>query len=104
MDSAKLWSPIRPEDYVTYASGPCPRLVIGYATYDPQIFEKLKGYFDLLINTLSVEIGWIQYLNLLDLDGTMVLVGLPEKKTPIGAAALINARRSVACSVIGGIQ
>jgi uncharacterized zinc-type alcohol dehydrogenase-like protein len=87
-----------------YASGPCPRLVISYATYDPQIFEKLKGYFDLLINTLSVEIGWNQYLNLLALDGTMVVVGLPEKKTPSGAASLINARRSVACFVIGGIQ
>jgi hypothetical protein len=30
--------------------------------------------------------------------------GLPEIKTPIGADALTNARRSVACPVIGGIQ
>ena len=60
---------------------PRPRLVIGYATHDSQIFEKLKGYFDLLINTLSVEIGWNHYLNLLALDGRMVVVGLPEKKS-----------------------
>jgi uncharacterized zinc-type alcohol dehydrogenase-like protein len=38
------------------------------------------------------------------LDGTLVVVGLPEKGTPIGAASLINARRSIAISVIGGIR
>ena len=75
-----------------------------YATSDPETFKKLKGYFDLIINTLSVEIDWDQYLNLLALDGTMVVVGVPEKKTPIGAAILINARRSLAGSVIGGIK
>jgi uncharacterized zinc-type alcohol dehydrogenase-like protein len=65
-----------------------------YATSDPETFEKLKGYFDLIINTLAVEIDWDEYLNLLALDGTMVAVGIPEKETPIGAALLINARRS----------
>jgi hypothetical protein len=30
--------------------------------------------------------------------------GSPEKKTPIGADSLTNARRSVACPVIVGIQ
>jgi uncharacterized zinc-type alcohol dehydrogenase-like protein len=33
----------------------------------------------------------------------MVVVGLPEKETPIGASSLINARRSLAVSVIGVI-
>ncbi len=75
-----------------------------YATSDPETFEKLKGYFDLLINTLAVEIDWNTYLNLLALDGTMVVVGLPEKETPIGAYSLISARRSLAGSVIGGIR
>jgi uncharacterized zinc-type alcohol dehydrogenase-like protein len=76
-----------------------------YATSsDPESFEKLKGYFDLIINTLSVEIDWYRYLNLLALDGTMIVVGLPEKETLLGASSLINARRSLAGSVIGGIQ
>jgi uncharacterized zinc-type alcohol dehydrogenase-like protein len=76
-----------------------------YATSsDQEGFEKLKGYFDLIINTLSVEIDWNRYLNLLTLDGTMVVVGLPENETPLGAASLINARRSLAGSVIGGIR
>ena len=75
-----------------------------YATSDPETFKRLKGYFDLIINTLAVEIDWDQYLNLLALDGTMVVVGIPEKKTPIGASTLINGRRSLAGSVIGGIR
>jgi alcohol dehydrogenase (NADP+) len=67
-------------------------------------FNELKGYFDLIINTLSVEIDWNLYLNLLALDGTMVVVGLPEKETPLNASSLINARRSLAGTVIGGIR
>ena len=27
-----------------------------YATSDPKTFEKLKGYFDIIINTVSVEL------------------------------------------------
>jgi alcohol dehydrogenase (NADP+) len=67
-------------------------------------FEKLQGYFDLILNTLSVEIDWNRYLNLLALDGTMIVVGLPEKETPLSASPLINARRSLAGSGIGGIK
>ncbi|MFZ0897413.1 MAG: zinc-binding dehydrogenase [Candidatus Nitrosopolaris sp.] len=69
-----------------------------------RVSRSSKGYFDLIINTLAVEIDWDKYLNLLALDGTRVVVGLPEKETPIGAASLINARRSLAGSVIGGIR
>ena len=75
-----------------------------YATSDPETFKKLKGYFDLLINTLSVEIDWDNYLSLLRLDGIMVVVGNSGKKSPISASTLINSRRSLAGSVIGGIR
>ncbi|HEY7569868.1 MAG TPA: NAD(P)-dependent alcohol dehydrogenase [Nitrososphaeraceae archaeon] len=75
-----------------------------YATSDPQTFKKLKRNFDLIINTISIEIDWDRYLNLLALDGTMVLVGVPEKKSPLGFAALGGGRRSIAGSSIGGIR
>lgn len=75
-----------------------------YATSDPMTFEKLNGYFDLIINTVSIDLDWNQYLNLLALDGTMVVVGVPEKQIPIGAIPLIGARRSLAGSSIGGIK
>jgi alcohol dehydrogenase (NADP+) len=54
--------------------------------------------------SISVEIDWNRYLNLLALDGTMVVVGLPEKETPLNASSLIDARRSLAGSVIAGIR
>ena len=75
-----------------------------YETSDPKTFENLKGYFDLIVNTVSVELELNQYTNLLALDGTMVIVGLPEKEMSINAFSLINARRSIAGSVIGGIM
>jgi uncharacterized zinc-type alcohol dehydrogenase-like protein len=74
------------------------------ATSDPMTFEKLKGSFDMIINTVSVELDMNSYLNLLRLDGTMVIVGLPEKELSFGASSLTNARRRLAGSVIGGIQ
>jgi uncharacterized zinc-type alcohol dehydrogenase-like protein len=74
-----------------------------HATSDPETFTKLAGSFDLIINTVSAQIDWTEYLNLLKLDGTMVIVGLPEKDIPVGAFPLTGRRRSLAGSQIGGI-
>ena len=75
-----------------------------YATSDPETFSRLKGSFDLIINTVSAQVDWNEYLALLKVGGTMVVVGLPEKDIPIGAFALTGARRSLAGSQIGGIR
>jgi uncharacterized zinc-type alcohol dehydrogenase-like protein len=74
-----------------------------HATSDPETFTKLKSSFDLIINTVSAEMDWNEYLALLKIDGTMVLVGLPEKDVALGAFALTAGRRSLAGSQIGGI-
>ncbi|MBM3617484.1 MAG: NAD(P)-dependent alcohol dehydrogenase [Alphaproteobacteria bacterium] len=74
-----------------------------YATSDKSTFKKLAGSFDLIINTVSMDLDWNAYLNLLKVDGTMVLLGVPEKKVPLGAFPLIMGRRSLAGSLIGGI-
>ncbi|MDE1765963.1 MAG: NAD(P)-dependent alcohol dehydrogenase [Thaumarchaeota archaeon] len=75
-----------------------------YATSDPQTFANLKGYFDLIINTVSSGIDLNAYLDLLTLDGAMVLVGMPETETSVGAFLLAGARRTLAGSLIGGIR
>lgn len=75
-----------------------------YATSDPKTFEKLKGYFDLIINTVSAELDWNKYLDLLSLDGVMVVVGIPEKEIPVSSFPLVAGRRSIAGSLIGGIK
>jgi hypothetical protein len=54
----------------------------------------------LIINILAIEIEWDDYLGLLGLDGTMVVVGIPEKQTPIN----LSTRRNLAGSVIGRIR
>jgi len=74
------------------------------ATTDRSTFTNLKNYFDLLINTVSGEIDWNRYLRLLKVDGTMVAVGIPEKPASIEAFPLIDGRRSLAGSCIGGIR
>jgi uncharacterized zinc-type alcohol dehydrogenase-like protein len=43
-------------------------------------------------------------VNLLKRDGTLTLVGAPEKPFPVTAFSLIMGRRSLAGSAIGGIQ
>jgi len=75
-----------------------------YATSDTDTFTKLAASFDLIINTVSADIDWNQYFGLLKLDGTMVVVGVPEKKVPVAAMALLGKRRSLAGSAIGGIK
>ncbi|HVJ65706.1 MAG TPA: NAD(P)-dependent alcohol dehydrogenase [Bdellovibrionota bacterium] len=75
-----------------------------YATSNPETFSKLAGQFDLIVNTVSAEIDWNQYLGLLAVDGTMVVVGIPEKQIPVGAFSLVGGRRSLAGSLIGGIR
>lgn len=72
-------------------------------TSDPNELDSLEGYFDLIINTVSSNLDLNRYLRLLALDGTMVLVGIPENDDRIGTLKLINSRRSLAGSAIGGI-
>lgn len=75
-----------------------------YATADPETLTKLQRSFDLVINTVSAQLDWNQYLGLLKIDGTMVIVGLPERDVAIGAFSLTGGRRSLAGSQIGGIR
>ncbi|HVW79101.1 MAG TPA: NAD(P)-dependent alcohol dehydrogenase [Alloacidobacterium sp.] len=74
-----------------------------YATSDPETFKKLHRHFDLIINTVSAEMDLNQYLELLKVDGSLVVVGIPEKPNEIASFSLILGRRSLAGSAIGGI-
>ncbi|WP_405486482.1 NAD(P)-dependent alcohol dehydrogenase [Nocardia sp. NBC_00511] len=74
-----------------------------YATGDRDTFKKLRGSFDLIINTVSADLPIENYLRLLRLDGTLVLLGLPENPYSIRASSLAGFRRSLSGSMIGGI-
>ncbi|WP_413569525.1 NAD(P)-dependent alcohol dehydrogenase [Bdellovibrio sp. HCB117] len=70
---------------------------------DPETAKKYNRYFDVIINTVSAGLNLNQYLQLVKRDGSMVLLGVPEKPEPVHPFPLIMARRSLAGSLIGGI-
>ena len=75
-----------------------------YATSDPETFTKLQRHFDLILNTVSADINWNDYLKLLKVDGAMVVVGIPEKENAVAASSIVMGRRTLAGSAIGGIE
>jgi uncharacterized zinc-type alcohol dehydrogenase-like protein len=74
------------------------------ATSDPSVFEKNAGRFHLILDTVSAPHDYNSYLGLLRLDGTMVLLGLPDQPAPVAAGLLIMQRRNLTGSGIGGIR
>ena len=73
------------------------------ATKEAGVFEKNAARFDFILDTVSAPQDYNSYLDLLRLDGTMVLVGLPAP-SPLSAGPLISGRRRLAGSMIGGIR
>ncbi|KRD31951.1 hydroxyacid dehydrogenase [Lysobacter sp. Root916] len=73
------------------------------ATRDPAVFKRLARSFDFIIDSVSGEHDYNAYLSLLKVDGTMVLLGIPETPAPVAAGVLITKRRRLAGSMIGGI-
>jgi alcohol dehydrogenase (NADP+) len=74
-----------------------------YATADPETFTRLAGSFDLILNTVSANLDIAAYLDLLDVNGALVELGLPEHPMPVPAFPLAAGRRSLSGSMIGGI-
>jgi uncharacterized zinc-type alcohol dehydrogenase-like protein len=74
-----------------------------YATDDPQTFEKLTDAFDLILNTVSAGMDYGKYINLLAVDGALVILGAPSEPVTVDAIDLITHRRSIAGSANGGI-
>jgi alcohol dehydrogenase (NADP+) len=72
-------------------------------TKDPEVLTPLKSSFDLILNTVSAELDINLYLDLIKLDGTLVVIGLPGKPYAVEAGGLLAKRRSLAGSMIGGI-
>ncbi len=73
-------------------------------TSQPETFTRLQRHFDFILDTVSAPHDYNAYVNLLKTDGTLILVGAPDKPTPLEPFPLILHRRSIAGSVIGGIR
>jgi uncharacterized zinc-type alcohol dehydrogenase-like protein len=70
--------------------------------------EEMKRHlnsFDFILNTVAAPHDLDAYLKLLRRDGTMVLIGAPDRPHPSpNVENLIFRRRSIAGSLIGGIR
>ena len=69
--------------------------------------DQMKQYtysFDFLLNTIPVAHDVNPYLLLLKLDKTMCMVGAIEPLPGVHGGVLINKRRNIAGSLIGGIK
>ena len=71
---------------------------------DNEQMKKSYGYFDVLLNTVSANHDYEPYLNLLGLNGTMLIVGLPSQPPIVHPFNLLANRRSITGSMIGGIK
>jgi uncharacterized zinc-type alcohol dehydrogenase-like protein len=65
--------------------------------------KPLRKRFDLILNTVSADIDLDPYLSTLATDGTLVIIGLPGKPYAINAGSMLDGRRSIAGSMIGGM-
>jgi alcohol dehydrogenase (NADP+) len=71
---------------------------------DPAEMQKHAASFDFILDAVSAEHDLNAYLNLLKRDGTLALIGAPERPLPVAAFSLLMGRRSVSGSSIGGIR
>jgi alcohol dehydrogenase (NADP+) len=66
--------------------------------------QKHTATFDFILDAVSADHDLNAYLQLLKLDGTLCLVGAPEKPAALSAFNLLMKRRRIAGSAIGGIR
>jgi alcohol dehydrogenase (NADP+) len=66
--------------------------------------QKHAKSFHFILDAVSAAHDVNAYLNLLRRDGSLVLVGAPEKPFPVQSFGFIMGRRSLSGSAIGGIR
>jgi uncharacterized zinc-type alcohol dehydrogenase-like protein len=70
---------------------------------DPDAMAQEKNKYDFLLDCVSAPHDLNEYLGLLRLDGTLCQVGLPDKPLPVSAFSIVQNRRSMSGSMIGGM-
>ena len=70
---------------------------------DANAMAKHANSFDFILDAVSAQHDINAYISLLKRDGTLTIVGAPEKPLPVSVFNLILGRRQFAGSAIGGI-
>ena len=71
---------------------------------DADALKPFDSSFDVVLDAISADHDYTQYLNLLGLEGKLLVVGLPEHNPKVLPFALIKNRRSIVGSMIGSIK
>ncbi|POS62055.1 NAD(P)-dependent alcohol dehydrogenase [Parasaccharibacter apium] len=74
------------------------------ASGDEKAMQEAASRFDLIIDTIPVEHDINPYLSLLDVDGTISLVGQVGPIPALSTLPLVYGRRNITSSLAGGIR
>jgi uncharacterized zinc-type alcohol dehydrogenase-like protein len=73
-------------------------------TQNKEQMKQFESYFDVILDTVSGPHDYSSYLDLLGLNGKLLVVGLPAEDPSISPFSLITNRRSVIGSMIGSMK
>lgn len=73
-------------------------------TTDKEAMQKHSSHFDVVLDAISANHNYEKYLNLLDVNGKLLVVGLPSEEPQVNPFSLITNRRSIIGSMIGGMK
>jgi uncharacterized zinc-type alcohol dehydrogenase-like protein len=73
-------------------------------TTNPDTMKELANTFNFIVDTVSAEHDYNEYLALLKTDGVMIVVGAPPQLIPVSAFQFIMGRRSLVGSLVGGVK
>jgi len=71
---------------------------------DEAAMKKHASHFDVILDTVSANHDYTAFLDMLDIEGKLLIVGLPSKEPSLSPFSLITKRRSIIGSMIGGIK
>ena len=71
---------------------------------DTKAMKNHYSHFDVILDTVSANHDYTEFLNLLDMEGKLLIVGLPSKEPSLSPFSLITKRRSIVGSMIGGMK
>jgi len=72
------------------------------AIINPTPKDKVQRKLDIIINTVPYDLNWNYYLEHLGSDGTLTFVGVPPKPLSLPIGLLLQKRKRVMASPIGG--
>lgn len=73
------------------------------STADGSFGDTYRDTFDLILNTVSVDLDIDSYLNLLRFEGALVLLGLPAAPLSVKTRSFTGRRRVLTGSMVGGL-